>query len=246
MITEALKHLERTFKAGSAIKTHEHAGMTYADRAMNRLPDEKDIAKIPAIEVSTLAALVAYVGSDLDNKGTTSGLFVHVVSPTRVDVLTPIQGEDEVRQRVLSAHARTPILRISDDEATRWVEVGDMGVHLRTCFLQSEARDSIVRFIGSWVETDKLEVSDDGFGQEVVVRSGLGMVAQGGAPSDMDLAPIRTFHEVDQPVSPFVLRLRKGGNVALFSADGGAWENEAIKSIAESLGARMPGVMILS
>jgi hypothetical protein len=245
MITEALKYLERSFAKGAAIQTHEHKGLTYADRALTRLSDELPVATIPPLEVSTLAALVAYVVDDFDEKGETSGLFVHVVSPTRVDVLTPLQGEGEVRQRILSAQARVPRLMLSEIDAPRWLDVGDMGVHLRTCFLKSEARDSIVKFIGSWVETDKLEVSDDGFGQQVVVRSGLGMVAAGGAPSDMDLAPIRTFHEVEQPVSPFVLRLRKGGHVALFSADGGAWENEAIQSVAEFLEERLPDVVTI-
>ena len=247
MIKEALQYLDVTFSKAGAVQTHEHEGMTYADRLLHRLPDEVPIASVPALEVSTLKALVYYVTADLDDKNKNVGLFVHVVSPTRVDVLTPIQGEEEVRQRLLVACARVPRLALSDLGSPHWLEVGDMGVHLRTCFIESVARDNVVKFLGQWTEQDKLEVSDDGFGQTVVIRSGMGMVEAGGAPTDMGLEPIRTFHEVSQPRSQFVLRLRKGGHAALFSADGGAWENDAVQRIEYYLRAALPeGTRILS
>lgn len=41
----------------------------------------------------------------------------------------------------------------------------------------------------------------------------------------------RTFTEIDQPVSPFVLRINEDMRVALFTADGGAWKQEAMKNI---------------
>ena len=51
--------------------------------------------------------------------------------------------------------------------------------------------------------------------------------------------------EVDQPVSPFVLRLRGGGNgslpsCALFEADGGKWRLAAIENVKAWLASRLP------
>jgi hypothetical protein len=52
--------------------------------------------------------------------------------------------------------------------------------------------------------------------------------------------------EIDQPKSPFLLRLRKGSkdgdppSCALFEADGGRWKNEAIKSIKAYLVKALP------
>ena len=53
------------------------------------------------------------------------------------------------------------------------------------------------------------------------------------------LSPYRTFREIEQPESQFLLRIRTDdrGNaeVALFEADGGVWRNEARLRIAEYL-----------
>ena len=47
------------------------------------------------------------------------------------------------------------------------------------------------------------------------------------------LRPYRTFLEVEQPESEFLLRLDGEGNVGLFEADGGMWRMDAKKSICE-------------
>lgn len=46
------------------------------------------------------------------------------------------------------------------------------------------------------------------------------------------LRPFRTFLEVEQPESEFLLRLDDDGNVGLFEADGGMWQQTAKASIA--------------
>ena len=48
----------------------------------------------------------------------------------------------------------------------------------------------------------------------------------------VNLQPFRTFLEVAQPESMFLLRLKEGGNVGLFEADGGVWRLEATRNIA--------------
>ena len=46
------------------------------------------------------------------------------------------------------------------------------------------------------------------------------------------LRPFRTFLEVAQPESEFILRLNDRGEVNLIGADGGAWKLEAVRNIA--------------
>ncbi|MDL2276354.1 hypothetical protein LJC02_01750, partial [Breznakia sp. OttesenSCG-928-G09] len=46
------------------------------------------------------------------------------------------------------------------------------------------------------------------------------------------VAPFRTFAEVEQPNSRFLLRVREGGEMALFEADGGAWKLEAQNNVS--------------
>jgi len=49
------------------------------------------------------------------------------------------------------------------------------------------------------------------------------------------LKPYRTFNEVEQPESEFLLRLSDGAQVALYEADGGAWKLTARRNIADYL-----------
>ena len=46
------------------------------------------------------------------------------------------------------------------------------------------------------------------------------------------LRPFRTFLEVAQPESEFILRLNDRGEINLIGADGGAWKLEAVRNIA--------------
>lgn len=48
----------------------------------------------------------------------------------------------------------------------------------------------------------------------------------------MKLQPFRTFIEVAQPESEFLLRLNDDGCIGLYPADGGVWKLEASRNVA--------------
>jgi len=54
--------------------------------------------------------------------------------------------------------------------------------------------------------------------------TGVAAVENINLPNTVTLKPFRTFAEVSQPESEFVLRLKEGNRVGLFEADGGARE----------------------
>ena len=61
----------------------------------------------------------------------------------------------------------------------------------------------------------------------------------------MYLAPMRTFCEITQPVSPFVLRVQEGPAVALFEADAGEWRNAAVRGIKDYLTMMLDGLNVV-
>lgn len=75
--------------------------------------------------------------------------------------------------------------------------------------------------------------------QEVSVRTGAVLKEQQTVQPIVRLQPYRTFWEVEQPASDFLLRLDKEGHPALYEADGGAWKLEAKRSIAAYLGEQL-------
>lgn len=258
MIAEGIAKFEEIVKRSFTVQQVEHAGLTYADKALTRIPDELPVNKIDPLEVSTLSALMQYLKADPDGLYTDEhGPIVHVVDPTHVEVVTRALGESQRRQTWLRATALVPRLLTSEagSSEAKW-PIEDMSVHVRTCFVDSPskvdedgdevtevsetARAALVRFLGTWVQTDQIEAADDGVTQTVTVRSGISLNNQGKAPNLMDLRPIRTFHEIEQPSSPFVLRCYKGGIASLTTADGGAWRLKAIDAIRAHLSYRLP------
>src|SRR5690606_11961476 len=86
--------------------------------------------------------------------------------------------------------------------------------------------------------------SDDGVTQKVEVKAGISMVGMAEVPNPVTLAPYRTFHDVTQPESPFVLRVKMEGErafAALFEADGGRWQQTAVQEIAAWLEKELKG-----
>lgn len=57
------------------------------------------------------------------------------------------------------------------------------------------------------------------------------------------LQPFRTFLEVDQPESEFLLRVDAEKGVGLFEADGGVWKLEAKKNIAAYFAKSLSGLI---
>ena len=81
--------------------------------------------------------------------------------------------------------------------------------------------------------------------------SGIARVEDVPVPNPVELMPYRTFREVTQPTSTFILRLKPGRDgalptCALFEADGGAWKLRAIQSIAAYLTENTEGITIIA
>lgn len=75
---------------------------------------------------------------------------------------------------------------------------------------------------------------DDGTTQTVTAKTGILTASQVAVPNPVQLAPLCTFSDAEQPMRRFVFRLKGGEDgvsAALFEADGNAWKNAAIRNI---------------
>ena len=93
----------------------------------------------------------------------------------------------------------------------------------------------LVKLLGTITEENSATAADDGFTQTVVVRKGIVTKGTTAVKPIVKLKPYRTFNEVDQPESEFLVRLSDGAQVALYEADGGAWKLRARRNIADYL-----------
>lgn len=150
---------------------------------------------------------------------------------------TDFDISDMERNFPYRAEADIPEIRFG-----QYMSYESMMIALKSKFVPTDELDELVKLLGTITEENRTAISDDGFTQSVNVRQGIALVGNKAVNPIVKLKPFRTFVEVDQPESEFLVRLRQGGEVALFEADGGAWKLQARSNIAEHLRALLADV----
>ena len=102
-----------------------------------------------------------------------------------------------------------------------------MIICLKSRFAPTEDRDYLVQLLGNITDQQSVQTKDDGITQSATVKNGIQLIGEQRIKPIVTLKPYRTFLD-------FLIRL-KDGRAALFEADGGAWEREAVKNVADKL-----------
>ena len=112
-------------------------------------------------------------------------------------------------------------------------------VELQSLYGATPDRDYLLDLLSRIDVNEGVSSVDNGVTQEVNVRTGAVLKQATPVRPIVQLQPYRTFLEVEQPVSDFLLRVSKEGEPTLFEADGGAWKLEAKRSIAAYLAEKL-------
>jgi hypothetical protein len=189
-------------------------------------------------KVFSLNGLVDYIKTDVD------GMFAdperrHIVRVTgvkTVQVITPVTGFHKKRYVVAQCDALVPEFPFDT-----YMDAEDFQIRVQTRFEQGENRALVLKLSGSLRNEQSMQTADDGVSQKVTINKGVATAADVTVKNPVELTPLRTFHEVAQPSSPFVLRFRENAEVALFEGDGGAWKLQAVKNIESWLRDQLDG-----
>lgn len=235
MIKEALEYI---VKLGS-VAVSEVNGRQYATQHLVPIP--KEFNAIP-LSIHTLTAIIDYITSGADEsaedeESINRRFVLHVADFDRVNLYRELNS-DKARECLLEAKLSAPTFQFG-----RWMDVETFIINMQTHFVQDENRDMLIRLIGTVTADQGVTLADDGMTQKVTARSGISLVQEVAVPNPVELAPFRTFTEVEQPTSPFVFRVRRDGDAimaALFAADADAWKNEAICRIRDYFDMELP------
>lgn len=192
----------------------------------------------PAYRIFTLRGLMDYITADPDRLfGQHERLVLHVESPRTVRLYTQTYGTDNsVRTELASCTCTNKPF-----EFGCYYGREDFMVALMSRFVQTDNAVGVGKLVGNLSVEDAVQISDDGMNQSVTIKSGIARKASGvKVENPVVLAPIRTFPDIAQPESPFVLRIKNSADkdeprIALFEADGDAWKCEAVERIKNLL-----------
>lgn len=206
-------------------------GRDFSTRTIHPIPQPRD-AEVAQLEVNTLSGIVDYLNANVDKLNPES-LVLHIVSHDQVLVRSAIFGKNKQREVYVRASWKT--LFGDTFKFDKYVEVEDFIIGLKTLFVATDGVDGIVSIVGNLQQAESRTNADDGFSQTVMRQKGVTGVVRTEIKNPVELQPYRTFREVPQPTSPFILRLQgtdgDSPDAALFEADGGKWKLDAINSI---------------
>nr|DAM07039.1 MAG TPA: hypothetical protein [Caudoviricetes sp.] len=181
------------------------------------------------IAVNTLESLSDIIKTELGSAY--KPLFVNVQSPTKVEVFSPYHFNEDCRRDYLYiAQAELPRIALND-----YLDHESFMIALRSKFVENDDVSYLLDLLSKISDEDSVESEDNGISQTVRAKKGVVLVENVIVRSKVKLAPFRTFLEVEQPESEFLLRLQEGGRIGLFEADGGAWKLDAKENIKDLL-----------
>lgn len=232
-IKEALKYSVELAERGG--KTIQVGGKHYYNANQFNLQEVNPRKVAPMLQLCTLDSLIDYLKSGNDAISVSKKIIV-VESPENVAVYDQVDWDYGRRPQLVSVVAYTPSIRLN-----QWNDQEQFNIMLQSTFINDDDRQLVLEFASALKIENGSDVIDNGVNQTTTVKSGVASLAKATAPNPVTLRPYRTFTEVAQPSSQFVLRINKGAELALFEADGGKWKLEAIKNIADYLKTGLKG-----
>ena len=231
-LKDAIKEISELTKKGSEIvEINGHSYLVNNGSYEEITPIKKPLPN--TIAFTSLDGLVKTIKSERGdilcavNGGGT--LYISVVSPTRVKVFT---GLDE--------HNRRAEVYCANQESRNWMGQNWFGheeamIVLQSQFAPNDGTEYLLDFLSRITDENSVSSDDNGMTQSVQVKKGIALAGRENIRPIVNLKPYRTFLEVEQPESNFLIRIKDGCKVGIIEADGGMWQFTARNSVKEYL-----------
>lgn len=201
------------------------------------IPD--DAITAPTISFFTLDGLIDYIVENVEGLIPTDPqhrLILQVVDHTTVRLISHPSEHHKQRTVIAKCDAHVPDITFG-----RYLDTELFNTQLLSNFIDTPARAELFRVIKSMTKEQSCNTTDDGVSQVITTKQGVSMAQNVVFQNPVPLKPMRTFTEVEQPESNFTLRVDEDARCALFEADGGAWQNEAVVAIRDYLKTNLCG-----
>lgn len=201
-------------------KIYEINGKAYSDNKLSLVEEERRYRN--EVEFTSLDGIVQMIRNEIEDYA--PQVFIRIKDHKHVDVFT---RPDDLERRTYPYAATC----VDADFKEGWRKQAEAIIELRSRFIPTEDSDYLINLISRINNDQGVKTEDNGVSQTVVVKQGVSLAATEEVKQRLTLQPFRTFREVPQPESEFILRLNPDGDIGLFGADGGIWKMEAKDSI---------------
>ena len=206
----------------AAPTTYEIDGRTYSSESLRRIDPPK--YKPEPIDVTGLDSICKLVQNEAKAVG--RKIFIRIAAYNKVSVFSTYDDQYE-RAYMYRCNADTPSVTVD-----RFMGYENAVIELRSLYIPNDGSDYLLKLLSSITSESKVTSSDNGVTQTVEAKSGVALMQKVDIKPRVSLRPFRTFIEVDQPESEFLLRVSGDGKIGLYEADGGVWKLEATRNVA--------------
>lgn len=200
---------------------------TLCSKPMHNVTPKRDLPE--RAEFNTLTGLVDIIRHEGAQQ--LWRLFVRVVDARTVVVYTAFTEWDELHPLARISLYRT-VADVPYTTTDTPMSHEQAIVELRSLYLPGEDHDYLLDLLSTMSVGEEITSDDNGVTQTATVKQGVQLKTTVPVRPIVTLQPFRTFLEVEQPSSDFLLRVGSKGEITLRDADGGAWKLDAKRKIA--------------
>lgn len=243
MIKEAVQYLVSLGTEQKPIEKLEYGGRHYTNKELKAVSEPL----VTAIKVGTLSGLCDLLSSAKFEGFDPANHLVHVVDYEQAQVVTKKSNHWKQREILVNCEAE----KVAEFPFGQFLSHEQFTIGILSRFAVTDDRETILRISSNVTAEAVVTSSDDGVSQQIGVKRGVSL-QEHRTIRTVTLAPYRTFREVDQPASDFILRAKQEAEnqvpkLALFEADGGKWKLEATENVARYLRVKLgDGVTVVS
>ncbi len=220
MIKEAI---EKILDLGKPLELDIH-NLKYSPHNLNLIsPPEPDV-----LSISTLQGVIDYISI---NDRIPEKFFIHISGYDQINLYSLLSKDYRKREHYIKSDYISETF-----EFGYWHNTEKFIIELQSKFVHTKQLIEVIKIVSNVKSVKSLEVTDDGVSQNATAKTGIHMLENVTLPNPVTLKPFRTFNEIEQPDSSFILRGKEADNGiswALFGADDKQWQMKAIKSIKE-------------
>jgi hypothetical protein len=191
----------------------------------------------PFESITTLSSLCEILKAEIDRNAAAFPLFVSVTAYNGIEVYGSYEA-DYSRRKLYAAKSDNQSFNFANNRDGK-LDIESAIIALQTKFVNSDDLAYVLDTCGKISLKSEVISEDNGMSQQITVQKGVALVGKSPVKPRVTLRPFRTFIEVEQPTSEYLLRFHDGGFVSLTDADGGAWKLVAKANVAAYLSAQL-------
>lgn len=231
MLKEFIEHIQRTTQP--IIRT--------VDASTFRITSDGDVEEIlptifhpDTLPLNSLDALVKMVKTEAP-RYTESPLYITIPNHTKVQCFTQPEPQERFFRQVFYEASATDV--------PGWAEKNTLGfeeaqIALRTRFQETPDTLYAMKLVSDISLGAKVIYNDNGIATTITTQKGVALQTNEQIRPLVKLRPYRTFQEVEQPESIFLIRVSDRG-ISFIEADGGMWKLAARETIKKFLEERL-------